>query len=84
MYETIYLLVGGFDSEESEGKIKVYKIIYSSILRSNTIKYCNDIIFEDNKIFNLYEKKIFFITQSEDDGGILFFSNKNLYKFYLS
>ena len=81
MYKTIYLLVGGFDSEESKGKIKVYKIIYSSILRSNTVEYYKDIIFVGNKVF---EYKITFITQLEDDGGILFISNKELYKFYLS
>ena len=81
MYKTIYLLVGGFDLEESEGKIKVYKIIYSSILRSNTVECYKDIIFVGNKVF---EYKITFITQLEDDGGILFISNKELYKFYLS
>ncbi len=84
MYEKVYFLVGGFDLEESQGKIKIYKIVYSNKLRSNKIKYYKNIIFEDNKNINLYGNKITFISQSEDDGSILFFCNKKLYQFYLS
>ena len=66
---TDYFLVGGFDKEAREGKIKMYKLIYNDNVAEISIEYLQDIEFEDN--FEGFNGPISCITQSKISGNII-------------
>ena len=69
--ETNFFLVGGFDNEKYEGKIQLYKVIYSHKAYETKIEYLQDIVFEINDNFGGFEGPISCITQSTYYGNIL-------------
>ena len=83
--ETDFLLVGGFDIERREGRIKLFKILYNEMGNINNIEYLQDIEFG-------FEGAVSSIIQSEKygnvlascyDGNIYLFTKINL-DFYLN
>jgi hypothetical protein len=83
--ETDFLLVGGFDVERREGRIKLFKILYNEMGNINNIEYLQDIEFG-------FEGAVSSIVQSEKygnvlvscyDGNIYLFTKINL-DFYLN
>ena len=69
--ETNFFLAGGFDNEKYEGKIKLYKVIFSDQTYKTRIEYLQDIEFEKNDKFEGFEGPISCITQSSYYGNIL-------------
>ena len=79
--ETEYFLVGGFNSDNKKGLIKLYKVIYDEDnFKNSEIKPIKDIEIKkiqnnnvDNKSndFKGFEGYITYITQSKFDGKIL-------------
>ena len=69
--ETDFFLVGGFDNEKYEGKIRLYKLINSNNVFDTKIEYLQDIEFEINDDFEGFEGPISCITQSTYYGNIL-------------
>ena len=69
--ETNFFLVGGFDNEKYEGKIRLYKVIYNDKAYKTKIEYLQDIEFELNDKFGGFEGPISCITQSTYYGNIL-------------
>ena len=87
LIDTDYFLVGGFDNDKYEGRIKLYEVIYNERAYLNQIKYIQDIEFEDNEKFNEFKGPISCIIQSKrsryflaicDNNGVYLFSNQNL------
>ena len=66
---TDYFLVGGFDKQAGEGKIKLYKLIYSDDVAEIAIEYQQDIEFDEN--FEGFNGSIGCITQSKISGNII-------------
>jgi len=62
--ESDFLLVGGFNVERREGRIKLFKILYNAIGNINNIEYLNDIEIG-------FEGAVNSIIQSEKYGNIL-------------
>ena len=76
--ETQYFLVGGYDNNEKQGKIKLYKLIYAENVFDTRIKFIQDIIFQksylpnnESKNFGGFEGAISCIIQSKRQGNIL-------------
>ena len=69
--ETEYFLVGGFDEEKGEGRIKLYKLIYSNEVFDTKIEYLQDIEFFEDENFEGFEGPINCIMQSKITGNIL-------------
>ena len=76
--ETQYFLVGGYDNNEKQGKIKLYKLIYAENVFDTRIKFIQDIIFQksylsnnESKNFEGFEGAISCIIQSKRQGNIL-------------
>ena len=70
---TDYFFAGGFNIDNNEGEIKLYKVIYNEKISNNKIEFVQDIEFERNKDFTGFEGAISCIIQSkkENDGYIL-------------
>ena len=68
--DTKYFLVGGFDTEKREGKIKLYKMIYGEKAWNTKIKELQDIEFIDDN-FKDFNGAISCIIQSKITGNIL-------------
>ena len=68
--DTKYFLVGGFDTEKIEGKIKLYKMIYGEKAWNTKIKELQDIEFIDDN-FKDFNGAISCIIQSKITGNIL-------------
>jgi len=83
--ETDFLLVGGFDVERREGKIKLFKILYNAMGNINNIEYLQDIEFGfEGAVSNIIQsEKYGNILASCYDGNIYLFTKINL-DFYLS
>ena len=69
--ETNYFLVGGFDGDKREGKIRLYKIIYGEKSYNTKIKYVQDILFEKKKGIEDFNGAINCLIQSKTTGNIL-------------
>ena len=69
--DTEYFLVGGFDAEMGEGKIKLYTLIFNEELTDTKIEYLQDIEFEENENFEYFEAPINCIIQSKISGNVL-------------
>ena len=85
--ETDYFLVGGFDIEKREGKIKLYKANFNKDVRNIGIEFIQDIVIERNKSFKGFQGPISCIIQSKYslfilatcyDGNVYLFSPPNL------
>ena len=63
-----YFLVGGFDNDKCEGKIKLYKIFYKE---KEKIEFLQDIEIQRNEIFKGFKGAISSIIQSTQYGNIL-------------
>ena len=63
-----YFLVGGFDNDKCEGKIKLYKIFYKE---KEKIEFLQDIEIQRNEIFRGFKGAISSIIQSTNNGNIL-------------
>ena len=74
--DTNYFLVGGFDEEKKEGKIKLYKVNYNDKAYQTTIEYIQDIEFDDDeyKEMGYINEPINCIIQSKISGNIIFSS----------
>ena len=74
--DTNYFLVGGFDEEKKEGKIRLYKVNYSDKAYNTTIEYIQDIEFDDDeyKQMGYINGPINCIIQSKISGNIIFSS----------
>jgi hypothetical protein len=70
IYKTDFVLVGGFDEEKGEGIIKLYKIKNNED-NSEKLEFLQDIEFEINDNFNVFENSISCITQSNITGNII-------------
>ena len=68
---TEYFLVGGFDQEKGEGKIKLYKLIFSEKIIDTTIKYIQDIDIEEDDKFEGFNGPINCMIQSKITGNII-------------
>ena len=88
---TDYFLVGGFDNEKREGKIKLYKVNFSENIENTNIEFIQDIEFQKDKDFQGFQWPISCIIQSSSysnilitsyDGKVYLFSSPNL-DFYL-
>jgi hypothetical protein len=71
IYETEFFLVGGFDNDKCEGKIKLYKIIYNEEPTEAKIEYLQDIEFKKTRDFSGFGGAISSIIQSKEQGYIL-------------
>ena len=63
-----YFLVGGFDNDKCEGKIKLYKIFSKE---KEKIEFLQDIEIQRNEIFRGFKGAISSIIQSTKNGNIL-------------
>ena len=68
---TEYFLVGGFDQEKGEGKIKLYKLIFSEKIIDTTIKYIQDIDIEEDEKFEGFNGPINCMIQSKITGNVI-------------
>ena len=68
---TEYFLVGGFDQEKGEGKIKLYKLIFSEKIIDTTIKYIQDIDIEEDDKFEGFNGPINCMIQSKITGNVI-------------
>ena len=71
IYTTEFFLVGGFDNDKCEGKIKLYKMVYNEDPTEAKIEYLQDIEFKKTKEFSGFEGAISSIIQSKKHGNIL-------------
>jgi hypothetical protein len=79
--DTDYFLVGGFDLEKREGKIKLYKIIYGNKAWDTKIEFIQDIEFKDDDKLD-FDGPISCIIQSKISGHIIVtFYNGKVYLF---
>ena len=67
-YSTDYFFIGGYDSENGKGIIKLYKIIFNYISYKTNIEYIQDIIFTNEYKF---KGAVTNIIQSRTDGHFL-------------
>ena len=71
LIDTDYFLVGGYDNDKCEGRIRLYEVIYNEKAYLNRIEYIQDIEFEKNEKFYEFEGPISCIIQSKRSGNIL-------------
>ena len=69
--DTEFFLVGGFDVEKGEGKIRLYKLKFSSEVYDTKIEYLQDIEFYEYENFEGFEGPINCIIQSKITGNII-------------
>ena len=75
-----FFFVGGFDTENGEGMIKLYKLIYNDKVCNTKIEYILDIVFENNDDFLGFERPISSIIQCKNNGNIILSSwDGNIY-----
>ena len=80
--DTDYFFVGGYDLDQREGKIKLFKIIYGSKAWETKIVFIQDIIVCDDDKFENFDGAITCIKQSKISGCILVTCyNRNVYLF---
>ena len=68
---TDYFFVGGFDEDQGQGMIKLFKIVYNKENNDIKIKFIQDIIIETINEFKGFEKPINCMIQSDIIGNIL-------------
>ena len=71
IYTTEFFLVGGFDNDKGEGKIKLYKMVYNEDPTEAKIEFLQDIEFKKTKEFSGFKGAISSIIQSKKHGNIL-------------
>ena len=69
--DTEYFLVGGFDEEKGEGKIRLYKLIFDGEVYDTKIEFLQDIEFLEDENFGSFEGPINCIIQSKITGNII-------------
>ena len=75
-----FFFVGGFDTENGEGMMKLYKLIYNDKVCNTKIEYILDIVFENNDDFLGFERPISSIIQCKNNGNIILSSwDGNIY-----
>ena len=80
LIDTNYFLVGGFDNDLREGKIRLYKINYGKKAYNTTIEYVQDIDFKEKDDIEAFNGPINCLIQSKRTGNILAScSNGNIY-----
>ena len=67
--DTDYFLVGGFDNEKGEGKIKLYKLLYDDNIVNTSIEFIQDIEFDEE--FEGLNGAVSCIFQSKISGNII-------------
>ena len=65
-----YFLVGGFDTKNREGKIRLYKINYEEEDYKYKIEHLQDIVFQDEEIIINFKGAINSLIQSKTTGNI--------------
>ena len=69
--ETIYILIGGYDTDKREGCIKLFKVYFKIGEGVMELKFVQDIIVEKNDKFKGFSNIISSITQSRITGNIV-------------
>ena len=78
--ETNYFLVGGFDEDRREGRIRLYKTIYGEKAYNTKIEYIQDIRFKKQRGIEDFNGPINYLLQSRTTGNILAScTNGNIY-----
>ena len=69
--DTLFFLVGGFDEQKREGKIKLFKVIPNEKAYDSKIEYVQDIEFEEKNGFQGFNGPVNYIIQSKNTLNIL-------------
>ena len=80
--DTDYFLVGGFDKDKMEGKIKMYKVNFQEKAYNTKIEFIQDIDFDEDEYMGEFDGPINCILQSKITGNIIASCyNKKIYLF---